>query len=175
VYFYRKQTGIISESFSEAIKLYPDLILDNRYWTLLSRFLDQFEREQLHILFFDDLSSKPREFVNMLYRKLGVDPNYVPDILNKEINVGAKPRIPGSGSIFKSLAEILRSAGLHVFLDRLKRNDLLRWLILKPLSRQEKQIITFEQNAALLDIFKPEIEKLEEYTGRDLSNWMKMN
>jgi hypothetical protein len=61
-----------------------------RYGELLPRYFDAFPREQIHVYLFDDLQRDPAGVVREIYRFLGIDPTFVPD-LGTPHNVGGVP------------------------------------------------------------------------------------
>ena len=173
VYLYRKQRGIISMGFAQAIGTYNDLIYNNFYWTQLKWFLAFFDSNKIKIMFYDDLCQNPKDFIRKLYTNIGASPNFVPDVVDKRINPGAKPNNPIIGKLSGTTANFLRSTGFHSLLDYLKRSDLVRSMAVKELKKEEKAILSDEVRRELLKVFKPEIEALAKYTGRDLSHWIK--
>ena len=72
VYFYRRRSGTIKGDINEALKKHSELITDNFYWTKLKNFTSLFDKNQIKILFYDDLRENPEEFVKNLYRTVGV-------------------------------------------------------------------------------------------------------
>jgi len=68
-------------------------------------------------------------------------------------------------------ASLLRTTGNHAVLDWLKSNDQIRSLVLRRLSRDEKNVVSASIREKLLREYEPEIRKIEQFTGRDLRKW----
>lgn len=172
VYFYRKRAGTLNCSFEDALDNHPDLLLDNLYWTLISHFLDYFDQRQLFLFFYDDLQADSIRFIKTVYSAIGVDDEYVPNVVAQRVNVGVGARLAGTSRLFRFMADSMRSAGLHVLLDALKRNVWLGNLAYRKLDKSERSILTPDLRQRLSEMYQPEIEHLAEFTGRDLSEWL---
>jgi len=72
----------------------PFLIEFSCYGKTLERYLRYFEREQLLILFQEDLLSAPEKLLAELFSFLEVDGSYVPPNLNRRYHVGGERRWP---------------------------------------------------------------------------------
>jgi hypothetical protein len=172
VYFYRKRSGTIKGDISEAIRKHPELITDNFYWTQIQRFVSLFDKKQINILFYDDLRANPEAFAEDLYRIVGVEETFSPHLVEEKINVSAEARLPVLGLIAKSTAVLLRQAGLYSLLESLKRNRLLRSVVLRPMNEEEKNIISEDLRRKLISSFEDEIRGIADFTGRNLDHWL---
>jgi hypothetical protein len=160
------------EGFEEALSKYSFLVDQNRYWSLLQNYLEYYDREQVKILFYDDLRDRPKKFVGELCIAVGVDPTKVSsELLGEEVNSGAKARHWTLGRAASIAASVLRRTGNHAMLDRVKRSDFLRSLVLKPLSDKEKSVMKDETRQRLLAEYESEIRAIEQFTGRSLQGW----
>ena len=63
-----------SFSFTEALRLNPIFLDSNRYWTQISFYMEDFNIDNIKIVFFEDFKADPNEFVNDLFKFLEVDP-----------------------------------------------------------------------------------------------------
>jgi len=93
VYFYHQRNGEVLEDFDVALEKYDRLLDQNRYWTLLSNYLEFFDESQVEILFYQDLNERPRAFARQLCDAIGVDPVGIDEeLIESQINVGAQAR-----------------------------------------------------------------------------------
>lgn len=132
----------------------------------LQTYFDHFPREQIRIDFFEDLRADSRAFMAGIYGFLGVDPGFVPN-LNKRHN-------QSGGRISNPLLRCLwtRTALLRARLRRrlpLRLRDSVFQFFTRNL---EKQSMPRELRARLTDLYRPDIERLQEMCGRDLSDWL---
>ena len=72
----------------------PFLLEFGLYGKALGRYLRYFERDQILILFQEDLISRPEELLAELFSFLGADPDYRPPNLGREYHVGGEKRLP---------------------------------------------------------------------------------
>jgi hypothetical protein len=71
-------------------------IVNGEYARLLAGFLRVFPREQLEVIFSDELAERPAETLANLFEFVGVAHDFVPDNVNTRYRAAAvKPRIPG--------------------------------------------------------------------------------
>ena len=73
------------------------------YGRILDNFLAHFPREQLLILYSEDLREKRKETLHRVCNHLGVDPDYAPPNLDRDFHVGGmKRKIPGLEKTMRS-------------------------------------------------------------------------
>lgn len=176
----------IYESFEDTIKKDSDFIDRGFYYKQLKPYFDLFPRENILVVFFEDLKKNPGEFIQGIYKFLGLkDLNFVPSLVNRKRSItGAyiiKNRIP--------LLNIL----LYWFNIRLKKESRLRKFI--DSSILEKLFFRVQQfnrkqitgkNVKVLSIpplkqssrdylfntvYKDDIQNLEILLDKDLSFW----
>lgn len=85
--------GILTtETFHEAIELIPSLLNNGNYYHGIKKYIDTFGIDNVCILVKEDIDKDAKKEVRKLYNFLKVDQNYVPQIINKKVNVGIVPR-----------------------------------------------------------------------------------
>ena len=173
-YFFKIRGGEIDPnvSLSEAIIKFPDLVTDNLYYSKIKSYLNEFDPSQIKIMFYEDLKSKPREFAKETFEFLGIDPDFIPSVIDQTVNASAKIRFKSATKLIDSIANNLRKYQLHSILDFLKRNRIVKRIVLKDVKKSDVPKVSKGEKEELLIQFKPEIEKIEELTKRDLSSWM---
>ncbi len=136
----------------------------------VERYLKVFPRDQVKIIFYEDLSKAPGETYFDLLDFLGLD---------RIAPTSFEAKNPHKEARSNDLAVFLMRPprALTLFLDRLplktrhwvitRAQGFLntRYVTRKPLSR--------EMRARLLEHFAPDVKKLGQLTGRDLSSWLK--
>lgn len=88
---------------------FADLSLQGKH---LKRIISIVPRERLLILFYDDLASKPLEFLSSIYRFLNVKETEAPLFLNKTVNK----------VLFPNIQLTLRKVGMGTLLDVVKNS-----------------------------------------------------
>ena len=162
--------GVIRAPFEEALDDVPMLIDYSLYADKLKVYFDRFDRDQLKILFFDDLAADPVEFGREAFEFVGL--RFVEEIdYGRKMSALSKPRLPMSGYVSKQAANLLRKLGWVELLGRLKSNKFVRGLFYKPYETADKPQMNVETRQRLLDRFTPQVEELESMLDRDLSHW----
>jgi hypothetical protein len=152
--------------FDKAVRTKPDYVEASRYRAIVNKFLEYFTRDQLLILFFEDLQQDGAAVFRQVLEFLEVDPtlsleNEMPTYnraLDKQIDnpVGRLFRnLPGSGSIRDALPTSIRTGMRQILKRPVKakpkwKRSTLEWVV------QELESDT----AAFL-----------QYAGRDPSQW----
>lgn len=140
------------------------------YYKQLSRYYNVFEPDKIKVMLYDDLISSPDKLLMGIFDFLDVDSCFTPDT-NARPNVSGFPKKPK----------------LHYFLKRLFMDDNLikrasRKLFQKAFRRKvmnkivganlEKRAMPQEIRSQLQELFRDDINNLEELIQRDLSHWL---
>jgi hypothetical protein len=142
------------------------------YAEQVSRYLEVFPREQVHVLLFDDLKNDALAAVRGVYRFLGVDAEFEPDL---------DPR---------NASQFPLSVKLQAFVSRrwngnplyprtpIRRRDKMHYPIAMSinamLGQYRKERMRPETRRALLDRFRPDIVKTAPLIGRSLDRWLEV-
>lgn len=151
-------------SFLQAME--ADHMLRRKYSECLQPFFDNFPREQIKFVLFEDLSRNTAATVRDLYEFIGVDPGFVPNL--KVSNPGG---VPKSRRLHRIMSDDrLRAAARAVFpesaIERLKG---LRNLNLS----REKMVMTEAERAAAFAFFEEDMRRTQDLIGIDLSHWLR--
>jgi len=176
VYIYRKRAGEIPVNLTleSALDKYPDLISGNFYYEHLQQYYRYFPADQVLILFYDDLVTRPEDFMFQLLDFIGVNCHFRSKALYQKINGSSEPKSPVVGYVTGMTAKMLRKTGNLAALDTLKRSPLLRKMVFRPKSldghdpslRLGASTVNF-----LRDTWEPQIAGIEQLTGRKLNHW----
>lgn len=174
-YRYFIQRGTFGRiSFEQALELRPDLRSRGLYDQQLARYDTLFPGEQLLILFFEDLVADSGLYLTRSQAHLSV-PVMLPDNMDVRVNVTGEPRWALLNRMLARvryplrkhnpswLIEVLRRSGMAALQERIRLANT------RPASQET--VVDPDTAARLRDFFLPDIEKLEQRTGRDLSAW----
>jgi hypothetical protein len=85
-------------------------VYGSKYYSLLKRYYDIFDRSQICVLLFDQLITDRNGLLKKIYHFLEVDPKYVPENISVQYNEGGLPRNSFTGfftqKIYPYIAEI---------------------------------------------------------------------
>jgi hypothetical protein len=151
-------------SFLQALKVDP--ILQRAYHDDLKAYFDRFDRRQIKIVLFDDLASDPLATVQSLYRFLGVDPDFVPDL--KIDNPGGVPRL-------RWLHRIMMDARLRTWArDTLPGAWVAAAKDLRSLNLDRSRMrMTEEEREVAAAFFRDDLLRTQDLIGIDLSRWLR--
>ena len=162
-------------SVEAGIKNNSTYIEQGMYATHLERWLEFFERDQIHIVFYDQVKSNPAEVEKELYAFFGVDDVVHYDLLSKS-NPSYVYRSKGLENVRRNVIKAVKS---------LKLEPVYRWAVNKSglqsayrkanrnSSSELVPELLSETKDSLVNIFSPEIEKLEKSLSVDLEQWKK--
>lgn len=136
-----------------------------RYHEMLSRYFDVIPREQVYLYLFRDLKTDSQDVIQNVYRFLGVDETYVPD-LDTPHNVGGMPAVAGVERVLTSkrlraLAEPMIPRFVADFARRVRTANLEKAPPLPPAMRRR-----------MIEYFEDDIVQAQSLLGLDLSNWL---
>jgi hypothetical protein len=111
-------------SFKEAFSPESELAVGGLYGRHLQRLFNLFPRDQVKILFFDDILREPLEVIQDLYSWLSVDPLYCPAQVHNVYNVSGMPNVQRAFSLSK-LQRFLYGSPLAQVVEAMKHSTLV--------------------------------------------------
>lgn len=170
--------GLISPnqvSFRDALKDDPQLIKQGKYATHLERYLDFFDLNQIHIMFYDEIKLQPEKTLLELYEFLGINTSFKPSILNKKVNVSQSFRYPKINNLIKFTSRTIRSIAGDRVAEKIKATKVLA--IIQKYNNLESNLsikpsLSKDDRKYLYDIFFEEMERLKILLGRDIPGWI---
>jgi hypothetical protein len=188
-YTYFKKLNIESLSFSEAIaeesvRLKGDLrtvsdltyISHGYYFKQLSNIYKKFQKEQVLVLFFDDVNNEPHRTMRKVFKFLDISENFEPNF--KRLNVTGSVRFNLLQNLIFNKSKtkrILVDTLIDPFIPLHKRTK-LRWRFKEWNTKKEKgnkDVLYGSERAELKDRFMEDIKKLEMLLEVDLNHWKK--
>ncbi len=165
-YLYMRKHNVFSGSFREALETRPRMFEHSSYATLLSQYLEYFERAQIYYGLFDDLVTSPQGFIDGVLDWLDVDPMPLePSMLAARLPASrARSRYLAGG--VKKVANWARQHRATAMIGHVKRSLLVQRALYMPL--EDKTVVPDEDAAYMRERLQPEIQRLEEMVGIDL-------
>lgn len=165
-------------TLSEQIEQSPHtsyMLLKGRYYQPIKHFIDKFGRDRVQIYLYDDLCESPQQFMQSIYRFIGVDESFTPDISLK-FQVAAVPKNQWVNYLLKknNIVKSSVSSLLKTFFPTETRENIKSFLT--QLNSQPKKAVaqSQEERQHLVNYYREDILKLQDLIDRDLSSWLKV-
>lgn len=169
-YLHLVRVGLFSGSFAAALSELPFIVDEGRYYTNLKHILSLFDRESVLVLDFDELEASPDLFARRIFNFLGVDEEFVPDVLHQKINPARKARSTTVARIAKQAALLIRHLGFPNLLGRMKHSRLVNWVVYRPeADAAPAEPVTSPEY--LVRLYNAELDKLSRLLNFDYSKW----
>ncbi len=157
------------KSFNEVVSDRPGFVKRGFYHEQIWHYLKYFSKEQILILIYEDIASDPYQFIQHIYRFLGVDPSFRPSVAQQKINVSQiSPRHRLLYTLGRMVAKSLRGIRMDHVVWKITRSRLAT--LAQPLYARtvEIQPLSRAQRLELQKLFTPDVQALENLLQRDL-------
>jgi len=170
------RNGRLRASFSDVIRSEgPGGLSEWRHMLLetrkiapgVERFLKAFPRDQVRWYFHEEFSADPHAVMQSIFRFLGVDPEFTPDVTRRH-NEELLPKAP----LLHRIGQITGLSGVATRVIPGKARPLLRQVLFHtgPLPH-----ISADDRALLIEYFREDVAQLANLLDKDLSHWVKLN
>ena len=137
------------------------------YHRHLKRYVDRFGPRRIRVYLYEDLERDSLAVLSDIFRFLGVDPSFRPDV-TKRYNVSGEPRSPQWRNLLTRRRPVKQA--LKRVLPERWGHGVIDWLQLRPRPRPP---LPPETRARLVAGYREDIRQLEDLIGRDLSAWLR--
>ncbi|MEO0793964.1 MAG: sulfotransferase domain-containing protein [Verrucomicrobiota bacterium] len=163
-YWHEKKKDRFNFAFDEALTnqdLYTNWIAPGLYSLHIEKYLSFFPRDQIKVLFFDDLESDPLKFYQEACLFAGIDSSQTPSVMNKKVNKAGAFKSQRQRRLETSTAKIPPLKFLFRGLNFL-------------FSEKRIEKVADVDDATIHEmkmLFANDISRLEQFTGRNLNHW----
>lgn len=163
--------------FEEGLENNPAYLEQGLYATHLGRWLDAFPREQVKVLFAEEISADPGAAAADVFSFLGVDPTFDSAILHERRNESDRARLPALRKGLRAGGDWMRRRGLEATLARIKASPAVSGVLKanRVEIRDEIPKMRPETAARLEAFFAPEMETLRRMLGRSALPWERVS
>jgi hypothetical protein len=179
-YVFDKSLGVIADvSFERALRGHAAYLEKGDYAKYLEIYYSHFRRNQILVLFNEDLRERPEWVVRKLYRFVGArDIGFRPSCLYKTVYAASQARYPMVNAFLVRVQVLLARSRFQIILrmiERLGLRDLAVYIKernVRPL--EAYPVMARETERRLRRYFRPRIRRLESLLGVDLGRWRRM-
>lgn len=165
------------ETFREALEQNPQIVERGYYARQLKRYLQYFNREQMHVIFYEDIERDPASVLQDIYAFLGVGASFFPQSAktrrNKSDDIAFRvPLIEKARQAVRRFA--VKTPPVKRVLKRLNFRKLekgLQRMNTERIVSDEAPEMDAQTRAYLERLYAPDIRELEKLVSRDLSHW----
>ncbi len=166
-----KRIASIKTDFESAATTRGDLLESSRYGTHLAKWLETFGRARVQVLIYDDLESSPQAFLDSVCDFIGIArfPVSASKVGAERVNiVNTQPPSPRLAKLARDVVGWFVARGNFRVARMLRDSRIVKYMLeggdpFPPLTSEVAQ--------RMREFYRPEVEKLEKLTGRDLSAW----
>jgi len=136
------------------------------YYEQLQRYYSIFEREQIKIIFYQDILDDIQGVLRSIFSFLGIDNSFITDTSQRK-NVSQVTRstkldriIYGQGRLKKAITPFIPNSMKSIVKERMRKLN------------KHKPTLPSQQKNYLIETYREEIVKLQDFVNRDLSSWL---
>lgn len=167
-YLYMLKVGLLTCDFETALKQIDHLVDNGCYVKHLSRYLEHFNRNQIHVAIFDDFAADPQRFFDSVCDFLRVEHATLPKDLKLKVLPAAKPRLRHVAKFARSMGWKVRQMGLPEVVGKIRESPLLNRVLYSPYGPSEKPEMPLSARKYLRQIFSSEVRRLDALLGARL-------
>jgi len=160
-------------SFEAGLRENPMYLEQSMYGRHLERWFGLFDREQILVLFQEEIATEPERYLQSIYRFIGVDHDWLPPGLHERNHENVGYRSATVQHSFRFLGEAARRIGLHDLVVFAKNHPFLgsAYQINRRDFRKEIGAMKEDTRLRLIDGFADDMRRLAQLLGRSDLPW----
>jgi hypothetical protein len=174
-WYWYNRTGLISnlpETFEGAMEIpyFRDLGCFHR---ALAPYFREFPASSLHVVFHDDIRRDPNAVLRALFSFLGVSADFRPAKADKRVNAAKTTRFPALQRLGNATYNALKKSPATAAVVSSRPFEKAVLAVYERVNRVPLKYpaLAAETRERLTAHYRPEVERLEQLLGRDLSDW----
>lgn len=167
-YLYLIKHGMFTGTFEEALVTWEHTLVEHSlYAKHMAAYVDRFPRSAIYVSSFDSLQKDSNEFIQELFRFLGVAAMELPEELRERTLSAARSRSLLLASMLKKAAFVARHIGLANLVGRLKMSKGVQNILYGEYSDEEKPRPRPETVKRLRERFADDVHRCDKMLGTD--------
>lgn len=144
------------------------------YYESVKCFQETFGQEKFRVYLYDDFCQDSSKMIKSIYEFIGVSIDFEADTSQK-YQSAAIPKNPLVNRLLRkdNPLKTAFNSTIGAILPQEKRQEIRSWLISKNSQSKESISLSPEDRQVLLNYYREDILKLQDYLDRDLSAWLK--
>ncbi|MEZ5824009.1 MAG: sulfotransferase domain-containing protein [Geminicoccaceae bacterium] len=160
-------------AFERALALNPMYVDQSRYAFHLTRWLEHFDRDRIHIVLQEEIRVDPLREATRLFKFLGLDPDARPQALYERRHESVAYRSGGARALFRTTGRYARKLGFGKWVAQAKDAPLIgRFYHSQRMDmRQSAPPMSDAVRARLVEELASDMRELQALTGRSEFPW----
>lgn len=170
LYLHHIRTGRVTGSLPKAIAARPRILTSSYYAEHLQRWVNTFGRENILVLFYEDLAADGQRWASALSRFLDMPDRPVPEALrHTKVGPSRRPYVQLFATVGHAAINQLRQWKFYRLLRFGRGLGLKRVIDGRPV--ESREILAPDDRRFLLEALRPQVEALEKMLGREFAAW----
>ena len=166
----------VADTFEETLLKRPDIVKKGYYYKYLNRFYDTFDKDQIHVILFDDILKNPSQVIKNVFNYIGVDDTFLPSQTHKKINESKITKNKYISSGIYTLINLLEKMRFKKLAYDVQSDHRISMIYSKINKKPYKyNPMNSATRKDLIRLFENDIKSLEKLIKRDLGAWIKNN
>lgn len=162
------------DNLEQGLKQEPKMLEPGFYYKHLRIFFDNFPRENVLVLIYEEIKRDKKRFIQQIYKFLGVDDTFVPPSINIKVNLTQFKLTKLGKFIHKGIAKPLLKNTKWAW--KLKQSIFIKKALCclsEHYPGKDRPCPSIKEGTReyLRDIYREDIQNLEELINKDLSFW----
>lgn len=165
-----------NRTFEDALKNNPEIYIDwGMYFKHLKPYYNLFPKNNIGVFFTDDIKNNQVNFIQGVYKFLGVDRNFIPPSAKKKENIASQVRFSLLRKAVDFTVKVVYKLRLGFLINLLKKiggQKAVYYFHYKiNVSAIKKPELNPKTEKKLRNLFREDIENLERLIERNLDDW----
>lgn len=165
LYRHYRRYGIVTGSLQEACEAEPQILNSSRYASHLGRWLEFFEKDNIHFLFQEDLEVSQNSYVGKLCEALAVPYQELTEDLVGKFNAATPPQLSLIAGMAQKSADWFRNHKMYFVLNFARKLGAKELLFGKDKLDVERLVVPEDESRWLNDRLGQEVVELERLIG----------
>jgi hypothetical protein len=166
-----RRQAFTKADFEHAATTRGDLLESSRYGSHLAEWFEDFGRERVLVLIYDDLETNPQAFLDSVADFIGIArfPISASRVGAERVHtVNTQPANPRLARMARDFVAWFSNRRYHRAADRVRRTRLIKYMLE---GGDPFPALDGETASRMYEHYRPEVEKLERLIGRELPGW----
>jgi hypothetical protein len=171
LYRVKRAYGLLRCSLEEALGTDSELLASAQYATCLKQWQESFPEEQILVTLYDDLCASPQRYMDRLFTFLNIPKVILSDRELRHVHSSERMTQPRNFLVTRTataIADWCKAHNLDNFVANVRESQLIGMVLGGGAPFQE---VSRSAKNRMKELCWPEVERLEEMIGRDLSTW----